>query len=115
MDLPPRPARHDNGCLSQAALAAGLARRPGHRPATQYVRVHVVDRLPGLRARIEHHSVAGVGDAFCDRHLPGVGDELRQQVIASLAQLSEVRVVDPRDYQHMDRRLGIYVSKGNCA
>jgi hypothetical protein len=79
------------------------------------VRVHVVDRLPGLRASIEHHSVTGVGDAFCDRHLPGVGDQLRQQVIASLAQISQVRMVDPRDYQHMDRRLRIYVSKGNCA
>ncbi len=77
--------------------------------------MHVVDRLPGLRARIEYHSVPRVGDAFCDGHLPGVGDQLSQQVIAGLAQLTQVRMVDARDYQHMDRRLRIYVSKGNRA
>lgn len=77
--------------------------------------MHVVDRLAGLRARIENHSVAGVSNTFCDCHLPRVGDQLRQQVIAGLAQLSQVRVVDARNYQHMDWRLRIYVSKGNCA
>ena len=75
--------------------------------------MNVLDRLPGLRTRIEDHSVASVGDAFSNCHLPGVRDDLRQQAIAGLTQLSQVRVVNPRDYQHMNRRLRIYVSKGN--
>lgn len=77
--------------------------------------MHVVDRLPGLRARVENHSVAGVGNAFCYCHLSGVGDQVRQQVIAGRAQLSKVRMMAARDYQHMDRRLRIYVTKSNCA
>jgi hypothetical protein len=47
--------------------------------------MNVVDRLPGLRASIENHSVAGVGDAFRDRYLPGVRDQLIQQVVAGCA------------------------------
>jgi hypothetical protein len=75
----------------------------------------VVYRLPGLRARIENYPVAGVSDAFRHCHLPGVGDQLREQVITDRAQLSQVRMVGARDHQHMDRRLRIYVAKGNCA
>ena len=41
--------------------------------SAQDVSMHVVDRLPGLRAGVENHPVAGVGDAFRDRYLPRVG------------------------------------------
>jgi len=77
--------------------------------------MNVLDRLPGLRTRIEDHSVASVGDAFSNCHLPGMSDQVSQQVTASRAQLSQIRVVGARDYQHMDGRLRIYVAKRNCA
>jgi hypothetical protein len=75
----------------------------------------VLDRLPGMRARIEDHSVASVGDAFRQCHLSGVGNQVSEQAIASRAQLSHVRMVGARDYQHMDRCLRIYIPKGDCA
>ena len=75
----------------------------------------VLDRLPGLRARVEDHPVAGVGDAFRNGHFPGVGDQLSEQVIPGRAQLAQVRVVGARNYQDMDWCLWIYVTKGNCA
>jgi hypothetical protein len=79
------------------------------------VGVDVLDRLAGLRASIEDHPVASVGDALGNRHLPGMGNQLSEQAIASRAQLSQVRMVSARDYQHMDRCLRIYVPKGDCA
>ncbi len=77
--------------------------------------MNVIDRLARLRARIEDHPVAGGRDTFRDCHLPGVGDQVREQVIAGRPQFTQVRMVGARDYQHMDRRLRIYVPKGNCA
>jgi hypothetical protein len=44
-----------------------------------------------------------------------MGDQVSEQVIARRAQLSQVRMVGTRDYQHMDWCLGIYVAKGDCA
>jgi len=75
----------------------------------------VLDRLASLRTGIEDHSVAGVGDALINGHLPGVGDKVNQQVIACCPQLSQVRVMGSRDYQDMDRRLRIDIAEGNCA
>lgn len=77
--------------------------------------MHVIDRLAGLRARVEDHSVAGVRNALRDSHLPGVRDQVREQVLARGPQLTQVRMVGARDYQHMDWCLRIYVSKGNRA
>lgn len=71
----------------------------------------MVDRLPGLRAGVEDHSVAGVGDALGDRHRDGVRHQLPQQARLGRAQFREIRVVLSRDDQHVDRRLRVYVSK----
>lgn len=74
----------------------------------------VLDRLPGLRAGVENHPVSGVGDALRNGHLPGVGDQVREQVIPGHTELGQVRVVVARDYQDMNRRLRIYVTKSDC-
>ena len=76
--------------------------------------MHVVDGLPSLRAGVENHSIAAVGHPFRDRHLSGVGDQVRQQVVAGCTQLSQVGMVGARDHQHVDWCLRIYVAKGNC-
>jgi hypothetical protein len=52
--------------------------------------VDVVDGLPSLRARIENHSIAAVSHPLRDRHLPGVSDQVRQQLIAGRTKLSQV-------------------------
>jgi len=74
----------------------------------------VLNRLPGLRAGIEYHSVAAVGNAFRDCYLSSVGDQVSEQVIPGRAELREVCVVVARDHQHVDRRLRIDVAEGDC-
>lgn len=75
----------------------------------------VVHGLSRVRAGIEDNAVPGAGDALGDRHLPRVRDKLSQQVLASSAELRQVRVVIPRNDQHVDRSLRVYVAKGNRA
>ena len=75
----------------------------------------VLDRLPRLRPRVEDHPVAGVSDAFRNGHIPGVGHQVSEQVVAGRTQLSQVGVVGARNYQDMNGSLRIYVTKGNSA
>jgi hypothetical protein len=75
----------------------------------------VIDRLPCLPPGIENHSVAGIGDAFFNCHLPRMGDQVSEQVTVGRAQLSHVRMVIDRNDQYMNWGLWIYVPKGDCA
>ena len=90
-----------------------LAGRPGHRPAAEYVRMDVVDGLPGLRAGVEDHAVAVVGDSLGDGNVPGVGHELGQQALIGGGQPGQIRVMGPRDHQHVDRGLRVDIAKGD--
>jgi hypothetical protein len=56
---------------TSASSVLDLSRRPRHRTAAKYVRVHMGHCLPGVAARIEDNAVAGVSDAL------GHGDFVR--------------------------------------
>ncbi len=99
----------------RGCLRARLAGRPGHRPPTEEVRVHVPDRLPGFRAGVKHDSVAAVGDALSDGYVPGVGHKVGQQASVGRGELGQVRVMSARNHQHVNRSLRVDIPKGNGA
>lgn len=74
----------------------------------------VLNRLAGLRASVKHHPVAGVGDTFRNCHLPGMGDQVSEQVIPGRAELTQVGVVGARNHKYMNGSLRIYIAKSDC-
>ena len=77
--------------------------------------MHVGDGLPGLGAGVEHHPVAGLGDALGHGYLVGMGHDIGQEPVACGRQLGQIRVVVARDHEDMDGSLRINVAEGDGA
>jgi hypothetical protein len=89
------------------------ARRPGHRTATEQVRVHVPDGLPAVLTGVEDDPVAAVLDALGRGDLTGGADKLVKQAAARRGERPHVGEVIPRDHQDMRWRLRADVAEGD--
>jgi hypothetical protein len=78
------------------------------------VGVYVIDSLPGLGTGIEDDAITGIGDAFNDRHLVGMGYEVRQQPVAGGRKLGQVCVMLPSYHKYVYRSLRINVAERDC-
>jgi hypothetical protein len=94
---------------------AGSAGRPKHRPAAEDMRVNVPDRLAGVRAGVEDDPVAVGGDAFGDRHLARMADQLCEQPGVGRGELGQVRVMVPRDHEYMNWCLRVDITERHCS
>ena len=75
------------------------------------MRVHVVDRLAGLRPGVEHHPVAGLGNACVACHQRRLSRDLAKQAVVGLGERGQILMVLFRYHQNVHRRLGVYVLK----
>src|SRR5215469_6541139 len=111
---PGRSLRVSVNSLSRLAWRPGpSAWRPCHRPAAKHMRVHVPDRLPRFRTRVEHDPVSAVGDTLVGGDLVRLGDELVEQAISGTGQGGDVRNMVARNHQDVRGRLGIDVAEGD--
>jgi hypothetical protein len=95
--------------LTLSPISPTSAGWPAHWPAAENVRVHVVNRLAGLRPGVEHHPVPGLGHARAGRDQGRLRCKLVKQAITGLGERRQVRMVLSRDNQHVHRRLRVYV------
>src|SRR5258708_1138475 len=96
-------------------LGPRLARRPPQVAAAQYVGVHVEDGLTGLRAGVEHHPVAGLGDALGGGDLVCLEQQRGQEFRVGGGQRGDIAMVDPGDHENVGGRLRVDVPEGQCA
>jgi hypothetical protein len=85
--------------------------RPRHRPPADDMRVRVIDRLPGLTARIKDNAVTGLRDALSERDFVGLRSYFGQQRCVCGGQACQVRIVRLGNDQHMNWGLRIDVAK----
>ena len=97
------------GCHGPLCRSAG---RPGHRTATEHVRVHVLDSLPSVLAGVEDDPVAGRVDALGGRDLARRADEFVQLTVARGGESRHVGEMIPGDHQDVRRRLRVDVTEG---
>jgi len=105
------PALHD----SHAIARAGSSGRPGHLPAADDVRVHVTDGLAAVRASVEDHPIAGIGDALLAGHQMRLGGHLGQQPVAGCRKSRQIVIVGTRNDEHMNGSLRINVPERDGA
>jgi len=74
------------------------------------VRVHVVNGLAGVTARVEDHSVSRVSNALRHSYFVRLHSYLGKHAVFG-GDGSQVAVVIPRYHQYVSRRLGIYVAE----
>lgn len=75
------------------------------------MRMRVRDSLPGMAARIEDNAVTSAGDTLGQRDLMRLCHHLGQQPVSGRHEAGKVRIVRLGNYQDMNRRLRIDVTK----
>ena len=88
---------------------------PPERAAAEDVGVHVIDRLPRLRAGVEHDPVAGFRDPLRPGDLPGQARHLVQEPVPGLGHGGQVWVVLLGYNEYMRGCLRVDVPEGKSA
>ena len=89
--------------------------RPRHRPPAENVRVHVVDGLPGVTARIKDNAVTRLRNALRERDFVGLCSDFGKQAWFRRGEARQVRIVSFGNDQHVNWGLRIDVAKCNRA
>src|ERR1700722_2284368 len=113
VDYWPGPAGARHGRMRTPRPAHRSAWRPGHRTATEHMRVHVPDGLPAVLAGVEDDPVPTGLDALGDRDLACRADEFVKQPAARGGEGRHVREMVSRHHQDVRWRLGVDVTEGD--
>ena len=73
--------------------------------------MNVVNRLPGVRSLVEHHSIASFGHPLLAGEVVRGGKYAPQQMV--VVKVGDGIDVPARHDQEMDRRLGVQVGEGD--
>src|ERR1039457_3997455 len=87
------PSGHSRACSPCYLPGRPSARRPGHPPATEHVRVHVLNCLPSLLAGIEDNPVTRPVDSGRRGDLVRQRRDLVQQPRARLGERGEIGIM----------------------
>jgi len=87
--------------------------QPPQLAAAEQVQVEMGNQLAGMASRVDHQTIAILGDALRSREFGGHMYHVSQQPFLLRVHLGKGRHMNDRDYEQMCRRLGVDIADGD--